>query len=241
MIEQANRTGTDVFELDERKIREAAAARYIPPRLKSPFNGSPFCYAKFGKRDHIRQAFNDGILRIAPASSYDGPSLKPAQADNELEHSTVTPDEHLWFECHGLDTECKEVKFAIKPNELSRYMMIPDFHVWCCGLGYAARLFHEFNAEAVLVVRARNTFDNLISKAVSRHIPLATMKHGPLHYYDEYTTQRHQLVPIFSKGISYLYQNEYRFAWSQPEGKALQPFFVELGPLHDFAEFLELA
>lgn len=62
----------------------------------------------------------------------------------------------------------------------------------------------------------------------------------PLGYYDPYTTP--QIVPIFNKNFRYLYQNEYRFAWTVPEGeRSLKEFFVELGPLHDIAEFLELA
>ncbi|HMM44087.1 MAG TPA: hypothetical protein PKE41_00460, partial [Candidatus Macondimonas sp.] len=46
---------------------------------------------------------------------------------------------------------------------------------------------------------------------------------------------------FLSKNIRYLYQNEYRFAWTMPEDSMLAPFFVELGPLDDIAEIFELA
>lgn len=61
-------------------------------------------------------------------------------------------------------------------------------------------------------------------------------------YYDPYTVRRDQLTPMYSKNLRYLYQNEYRFIWTVPSGATdLPPFFVELGPLTDIAEFYELA
>lgn len=241
MLEQMERSGTAVRDFDEWQIRDESSARYIPPRLKTPFTGSPACYAKFGKKDHIRSAFERGMLRISPASSYDDPSLNPAQTDKELEHATVTPNEHLMFKLYGLDTEGKEVEVPVQKKELFRYMMVPDFYVWCCGLGYDARLFHEFEADAVLVIRDKDEFRTRLAAAVGEKIPSWPMSDGPLRYYDPYTIRREQLVPIFSKHFRYLYQNEYRFAWTTPNPEALEPFFVELGPLNDIAEFLEMA
>ena len=240
MLEQMERSRTTVRDFDERRIREELSAHYTPPRLKTPFNGSLVCYAKFGKRDHIRSAFERGVLRIAPASSYDDPSLNPAQADKELEHVTVTPNEHLMFKLYGLDSQGNEVGVPVQKGELFRYMMVPDLYVWCCGLGYDARLFREFAAEAVLVVRDKNEFRDRLAAGVRDKVPSGTLNDGPLRYYDPYTIGREQPIPIFSKDLRYLYQNEYRFAWTVLDGERLQPFFVELGPLNGIAEFLEL-
>lgn len=65
--------------------------------------------------------------------------------------------------------------------------------------------------------------------------------HGPINYYDPYTTPRDQLMPAFSKNIQYLYQNEYRFIWQFHEERELKPFLVDLGSLHNIAEMVELA
>jgi hypothetical protein len=111
-------------------------------------------------------------------------------------------------------------------------MMVPDFYVWCCGLGYDARLFDEFKAEAALVIRDKDAFRARLSAAVAGELPEGSVTDGPLTYYDPYTARHEQLVPIFSKHFRYLYQNEYRFAWTIPEGEPLESFFVELGPLH---------
>ncbi|MBL8569346.1 MAG: hypothetical protein JNK84_09685 [Phreatobacter sp.] len=240
ILEQMERDGTSQIEFNEKALREAAVGAYAPPALKSPFVGPPSCYAKFGKRHHIQSSFERGIFRIAPASSYDDPSLNPAQADKELEHFTVTPNEQLLFKVYALDPLGGEVETPVKPLELFRFMQVPDYYVWCCALGYDARLFHEFKADAALVVRDKGVFRKRLEAAVSDIHPNITMLHGSLSYYDPYQTARSLLKPIFSKNFKYLYQNEYRFAWRTSLGTdKLEPFNIEIGPMSDIAELYE--
>lgn len=230
-----------VREFNERELRETASASYTPPRLRTPFTGSPSCFAKFGKRAHMRDAFEKGTLCIAPAAAYNDPSLNAAQADNELEHSSVTPNEHLKCRLFGLNAAGEEVEIPAQQKELFRYMLVRNFYVWCCSAGYDTRLFHDFEADAMLVVHDKEAFRARLSAAVEKQLPAAKGIEVPLKYYDPYTTRREQLTPIFNKNIRYLCQNEYRFAWTMPEDSTLASFFVELGPLDDIAECLELA
>jgi hypothetical protein len=242
ILEQMERAKMTRFDFDERALREASAAEYRPPRLKTPFAGSPLCFAKFGRREHIADAFDRGILLIRPGSSYgNDPSLNSAQADKELEHATITPNQHLMFKLYGRDAEGNEVELPVQKKELFQYMMVPDFYVWCCGLGYDARLFHDFQYDAVLIIRDKDAFRARLSACVARVLPTGRMTDGPLRYYDPYTVRREELGPIFSKHFRYLYQNEYRFAWVVPRAEPLKQFFVNLGPLHVIADFVELA
>lgn len=135
VLEQMERGGEDARDFSEQALRDASAAGYVPPRLKSPFTGSPACYAKFGKRDHIRAAYERGALRIMPASSYDDPSLNSAQADKELEHATVTPNEHLMFKLYGLNAEGtpERRQQAHRLAELVTHVAAPDDAVIVCG------------------------------------------------------------------------------------------------------------
>ncbi len=238
-IERKERLDGDLF--DERALRDEATQGYSPPILKSPIVGGPSGFAKFGKRDHVRASFERGILRIAPAGIYNDPSLNTAQADNELEHFTATPNEALLFKLHGIDNDGKEVEVEVEPKELFRYMNVPDFYVWCCGYGCDLRMFSDFQAEALLFVKDQNAFIERLLKAVANKLPKSSSAHGPVAYYDPWTVRRDQLKPIILKNFKYLYQNEYRFAWQVPPGAALSPFFVELGSLSDIAEFYELA
>jgi len=240
MLEQVRRGIRDEgFTFDERAMRDEATTTYVAPHLKSPILGGPDGFAKFGKRDHIRASFERGIFRIAPASSYDDPSLNGAQADKELVHHTVTPNEHLLFKLHGTDANGNDIEIGAKPIQLFRYMNVPDFYVWCCGFGCDLRMLHDFQADALLLVKDIDTFTKRMLEAVEKAQPGSAPVHGPVSYYDPYTVQRNDLKPIFSKNLKYLYQSEYRFAWKMPAATTLAPFIVELGPLSDIAQFYE--
>ncbi len=241
LCEQRVRSGDLSISCDEGKIILEASASYRSPKLVTPFVGPPSGFAKFGKQKYIRQAFEYGILRVAPASGFNDPSLNSAQKDDELLHWTVTPNEQIMMRVMGLDNKGNEVEIPVEKKELFRGMTVPDFYVWCCGYGYDARLFHEFEADAVLIVRDMDVFRSRFSAAMQKTLPGWTMKDGPLSYYDPYTISREQLAPIFSKNIRYLHQNEYRFAWSAPWGvKAALPLYPDLGSLSDIAEYYEI-
>lgn len=215
---------------------------YVPPKLAPPFMGGPSGFAKYGKRDHIKASFERGAFRIAAASSYLDPSLNPAQADHELEHAVVTPNEHMQMRLYGKDAAGAEIEIPHTPLQLFRYMQVPDFYVWCCGLSYDARMFYDFEAEALLIIRDMYAFTDRFIAAVKAAKPDLSSKRGPCVYYDPYTVRREQLTPMYSKNLRYLYQNEYRFIWTvPPETTDLSTFFVELGPLANIAEFYELA
>lgn len=241
LCEQRNRAGDPTLVLDEAAIRQAASTAYRRPKLTTSFIGSPSGFAKFGKREHIRRTYEEGVLRVAPASGFNDPSLNSAQRDDELLHWAVTPNQQLMMRVIGLDEHGNEVEVPVEKGELFRGMTVPDFYVWCCGFGYDARLFHEFQADAVIVIRDMDQFQSRFSAAMQTVLPGWTMKDGPLTYYDPYNVRREELTPVFSKNLRYLHQNEYRFAWSSPLGeKTSKPLFPVLGRLSDIAEYYEI-
>lgn len=241
LYEQCDRAKVD-FEFDERKLRARSSAGFNPPELKAPITFGPQCLAKFGKHQHILPALKEGRIRIAAASAYNDPSLNAAQMDEELQHHVRTPNECIVARFYGKRTpDGAEEEFFPEWGEMFRYMQVSNFYVWCCGLGYDARLFKEFEADAALIVTDQKAFADRFSGAVAKQKPSGRYEHRGIGYYDPYTTQRNQLVPAFSKNIKYLYQNEYRFVWWMPESEALDPFFVELGSLEDIATIVELA
>jgi len=238
--EQMERSKSGELAFDEAAVRFEASANYVQRRTVRPITFGPDCYAKFGTKKHILPALS-GKLFIQPAAKYNDPSLNAAQLDDELQHHVRSPNERLMMRLIGLDEHGNE--FEAKPHwgELFRYMNVPNFYVWCCGLGYDARLFSEFEADAALVVKDKAAFEDRFTRAMAEQLPDAVIGHGPIQYYDPYTTRRDELMPAFSKNIKYLYQNEYRFTWQFQEERELKPFLVELGPLHDIAEIVELA
>lgn len=240
LYEQNLRSPADI-QFSEAELRNRVSAGYAAPKLKRPVDFEPSCLTKFSKRQFIYEAFDKGRIRVAPAQSYDDSSLNSAQKDDELRHHVQTPDEQIKFRLHGQDEHGNETEFQVKPLELFRYMEVPNFYVWCCGLGYDARLFKEFEADAALVIKDIDAFIKRFSDAVRDKFPLSVFESRGIEYYDPYNAARSQLTPGFSKHLRYLYQNEYRFVWKLESPVGLMPFFVELGPLHDIATVLELA
>ena len=230
LCEQSHRAQSPSISLDEGAIRRTASAAYQPPKLKTPFVGSLFCFAKFGRRDHVRNAFENGVLRVAPASAFDDPSLNAAQRDNELLHWTVTPNEQLMVKLYGKDANGDEIEIPVQKKELFRGRSVLDFYVWCCGLGYEARLFYEFQAEAVLVIRDMDKFRSRFAIAMEKEIPGWTMKDGPLAYYDPYNRRPEQLVPIYMKNIRYLKTNIALLGHLPPGRALLLHYFLFLDP-----------
>lgn len=240
IFEQHLRNPAHLLEFNEAVFRQEITSSYSPPSLNKEIDFEPSCFSKFGKKEHIINSFENGIFRIAPASSYNDPSLNTAQQDDELINQVQTPNEQLKFKFHGINKQGQNTELNVKPAELIRYMQVPDYYVWCCGMSYDARLFTEFKADAALIIKDVDAFKERLSNAVREKLPAAKCIFREVEYYDPYTTEHSQLTPCFSKHLRYLYQNEYRFSWTLDHPGDLNPFFVEIGSMHDIATTIEL-
>ncbi|MEJ0050144.1 MAG: hypothetical protein WDN02_02820 [Methylovirgula sp.] len=239
--ERAFRGGEQAIYFDAAEIQRTAAAEYEPPTLNPLFVGSPVCFAKFGRKEHIERAFREGVLRVAPASLFNDPSLNAAQRDDELLHWARAPHRRLMAKFYRTGPDGNRIEVPVEAGDFFRGLNVADFYVWCCGLGYDARLFYEFQADAVLVIRDMKEFNRRLTAAMQELLPEWNMRQGPLTYYDPLTVQREQLVPIFSKNIRYLHQNEYRFAWLAPANEhTMAPLFPVLGALTNIAEYYQI-
>lgn len=239
VAEQVKR-GRIIFSISESEVRRIASKDYVPPVLINPFTGSFDCWVKFGKREHIRSAFERGSLKITLASSYDDPSLNPAQRDDELLHLSRTPNEQALFTMRGVDQNGQEVEMSHQPVEFFKGFRSDDFYVWCCSAEYDARIFSDFkDYNAALIIRDQNEFLKRLEETMSLKLTGTSMRSGRVRYYDPYRTPPERLRPIFVKHFQYSYQNEQRFAWPVGTKKKEKNIFVELGPLSDICEILE--
>ncbi|MBP7701875.1 MAG: hypothetical protein KA098_04675 [Phenylobacterium sp.] len=227
--------------IDEAELRAAAAATYRPPRLAEPLPElMPGGLVRFSKRGFLEETLRRGRLRIAPAAIYADSSLNAAQIDDELRHRTVTPHEHLMVRMWGSETlGGPEKEIAHKPLELFRYMHVRPFYVLCLSDRFNFRMFHDFEADAALLIHAGAEFQRRLQAAVAAQLE-ADCAIAPVYYYDPYTIRRKGLVPGFSKHFRYVYQNEVRIIWTPRVEAALEPFFVDLGDLSDIAEMVTL-
>jgi hypothetical protein len=237
--ERRSRFGGEVVDLDEGAIIAEASAAYTAPQLTSATTLAPGALVRYGKQVHLQSILCEGILRIAPASIY--PSLNAAQIDEELRHHAVTPNERLVFKVFGRRTpDGPEEEFPVKPLELYRYMNLPPFYVLCLSSRFDFRMFHDFDADAALVVRDRQEFVRRAKAAMALAVT-AEPAVREVRYYDPYQVRHEQLVPAFSKHFRYAYQNEVRMIWRPKSGTTPEPIFVNVGPLGDIAELVGIA
>jgi hypothetical protein len=154
--ERRIRSAGTVIDFDEPRVRATASAIYTPTRLAS---ATPTLandgFVRFGKFAHLESALTPGRFRIAPASGYNDPSLNAAQVDNELQHMAITPNEHMAFKIYGKKTlNGPEEEIPVQRLQLFRYMDVPPFYVLCLSSRFDFRMFHDFEADAALVIHS---------------------------------------------------------------------------------------
>src|SRR5262249_43217451 len=114
---------------------------------------------KFGKHEHLKNALENGTIRLAPASSYSDPSLNYAIHDDELRFAVQTPAKDKWIQ--GVDEQTlKPVGDRIKVLvNISFTRTVPtDYYVYCLSALFSLRAFDDFEADACLVIKQPKQF-----------------------------------------------------------------------------------
>jgi hypothetical protein len=214
-----------------------------------PSLASPALY-KFSRYEYLRHAMENGELRISPASFYNDPSLGDAHRDADEQRLVLRPSQMSFpivMKDHRgetiLDTSAdRDHQIAIVIGGGER-----DFYVWCCTDVYEPRLFIDFKADACLIVRDRQEFARRINAGLLAKYPgLPYMRSGGVRYYDPLVLDDVEMkdlstTPVeFVKDWRYGYQSEYRFVWPVEPGAKLAPINIEVGPLNDICDVVQL-
>lgn len=192
---------------------------------------------KFGKRKWMHEMLNHGTLRVSPASAYDDPSLAPAIADNELAYDLVTEafDDDIMF-LHPYQTRLADV-FGSPRSARHRLTLTTNYYVWCASFGLRLRMFDDFDAESVLVIRDAGEFTRRLVSAIRNPLHGWTLTPCAVHYFDPYHPSRETRNVFACKHFKYLYQEEFRYVLMPPAPvSSLEPLTIQLGPLGDIAE-----
>lgn len=209
-----------------------------PPRSKSAIDAVGGFVAgrlyKFSKRKYIEELFNNGSLRVAPASYYNDPSLNSAIRDDELVFNGAVSV--------GLKSH---VKLGAPINSFGRLEYSvkarTNYYVSCFASNYTYREFDDFCADACLVIKEPRTFIKRIMKAGAEIFSGYNGFSGAVKYLDPVVCDFTKINPSFSKHFKYAYQNEYRFVWAPEEPRMLlDPVSLEMGSLSDIAEVITI-
>ena len=215
---------------------------FSPYRLLWPAPGEAL--VKIGKRDHMREFFEKGRIRICPASSYSASSHNSAIRDHELELEQFGPGIQILV---ALSDSGKPV---IREQPFTGMMrtaaLDEDFFMFAMTHTMSDRLFDDFEKDSCVVINNTEVFSSRLRYATSKALKGWRMQNQSVRYLDPYTPYRlgQEFDLFFTKDFRHWYQQEYRFAWIRESGNGmrerLEPFFVELGPLTEIAEIMSL-
>jgi hypothetical protein len=197
---------------------------------------------KYGKLKHLKPAYELGRLRIAPASAYSDPSLNPAIRDEELEVEIQPPPSEIRLTV--IDPKSGKSKGSISPlgNKIKKVSRT-NYYVSCFSSLFTPRLFLDFDdADACLLITRPREFIEAVFAEFERKLPAFTGLDKPVRYIDPLNTSLRDLDVFFCKHFRYAYQKEFRIVWLPKKlCSDLDPVFLELGKLSDYAELISLA
>lgn len=201
-----------------------------------PHPSQPYI-VKYGLRQHVEQMI-EGKVRLAPAASYDDPSLNAARRDEELRR-------HLDFDMSILPfgTPTNSPSFVGTPatGRMRTTASFPrNFYVCCLSRRLRARLFNDFDADACLVIYDPEAFLRRFRTALATMQPDLDVNAAPVEYYDPLNVSPSEVVVPFWKHFRYACQEEVRITATPPENHSenLAVHFLELGELRDISETL---
>jgi hypothetical protein len=205
-------------------------------------------FCKYGEERWLRLAQERGQIRLAPASYYRGAEHNTARHDDELTLRTyVTPYDYDLGWLH------ESMLRVIPPRGWGTLVehKPSDHLIYCVTVRFDFRFFFDFGtesgpAEACLVVRDQDAFEQRLVASVSNRLPGWSIRLDAVHYVDPYTLIAQigwagQEMYLF-KPFRYMYQGEHRLIAVPPPGhaEALTHVDIEVGSLQDISELLLL-
>lgn len=220
-----------IFSPEYPKVKKAIRAwgdRSLPT--------SPY-FVKYGKLADLKKLYNEGQIRIRPASDYSDPSLNSAIRDKELEAVVGLPVGTL-LKRQSDNGEYQEIPivgriFATKKSET-------DFYIYCTAAKYDHRLFDDFESDACLLVHEPKGFGMRIVEAYKQSYSDWLFAEKMVCYYDPLRFNGIEDIS-FSKHFRFWYQREYRIVLKPKEPiKRLEPIKLSLGKVSDLCELIVL-
>lgn len=197
-------------------------------------------FVKFGKRQYMEKLYEEGGLRIQPASYFLEKDHNGAVRDDELSiplslvlsrDMVVNLVKNPW----DVPDIMPDQRVDVKINAPS------DYWLYCVSNSAESRLFVDFSADACVVIRDKHQFSERLKYASIARLPHSSMRHGSAEYIDPLLPKTSIIDVPFAKHFRYAYQYEYRFCWfPTAPNQRLTHIDVELGNLKDIAELIVL-
>ncbi|MFZ0479157.1 MAG: hypothetical protein WAL71_08405 [Terriglobales bacterium] len=199
---------------------------------------APFL-VKYGRKEFLEPMIKEGRMRICPATFYNNTAFLQSVQDDERSRMFFIPTfrERLAGKDH-LDFQGRRIVFG--DDDINMPVICPDYFLFslCDQIYY--RLPTDFNADAALIIRNPGLFTQRVISHFLVKQPDWEPLHGPVTYYDPYRDYSKVKVAEMSKHFGYAYQREVRIAFrsKHPIHTGLQPEFLKIGAMTDYAELI---
>jgi len=194
---------------------------------------------KFGDPKWLRLALESGKFLISPASFYEKVEHNHARRDEELTR-LIMPNPRD----PRLPAFLSAQNPAVPPGKRVDSIVIKaqlDYYPFSLSAAYSSRLFGDFNASGCLVIHNPSLFIGKLTDTINKRLCGWESRKGFITYYDPVRVDPSVVEVCYFKPFRHAYQKEMRLTWTPPPGSlALDRFEVEIGPLHDCAELVDL-
>jgi hypothetical protein len=196
---------------------------------------------KFGKRQHMERLYEEGGLRIQPATLFAETNHNEAIRDDERLRAfsfAVSWEEMLKLVVNPRDVPQNAPEHRIDVN----FQWPSDYWLYCVSSSIEPRLFVNYNADCCVIIKDHVRFAQMLRRAVYTSVLTGIpMSHGPIEYFDPLLPKTHKILVPRAKHFRYSYQNEYRFAWLPPKPMPkAEHVDVEIGSLKEFCDLIVL-
>lgn len=201
---------------------------------------SPYL-VKFSKREYVEQMLNTGTFRVSPASLYSSGSLLHAQQDLETEREFIIPTYDKVLQGYEY-VNVEGMKFNITQADPVIRISVPDYYLVSLCRDMDRRMPTDFESDAALIIKDSKRFQRLFFDQLRGKLKGWDFRNGDVSYYDPYLDFMRYKVPEMTKHFRFHYQKEFRLV-ARPKKQvaaALEPFFVNIGPMHDYAEMCSI-
>jgi hypothetical protein len=196
---------------------------------------------KYSKMKYLKPCFDNGKIRIAPASSYDDSSLNRAIKDDELQLTLKPSPRNRKNE--AVERFSEDLKNPVHPigNVVENITAPSNYYVYCMASEFSLRLFPDFGADGCLIITKPEIFMKRLIEGVLEQLPNWEGFGIGVNYIDPVNTTKEEIDIFYSKDFKFAYQKEYRLIW-KPRSPVMKLDYieVELGNLSDCCELISL-
>lgn len=195
---------------------------------------SPYL-VQYSHTRYLRPLLDSGKLQVAPASCFADPSLNPAKRDEELRVEAVALPDELEI---GLPDGS-----TLEPvgNVEITWSASTNYYVWCLTSVLNPRLFRQFGYDACLLIPDPRALLERVMEGLFRELPSYEVLTAPVTYVDPMNPPEGEPKVYLSKSFRYAYQKEVHvIAVPRDDREYLDPVKLEVGPLQDGAELIEV-